>query len=130
MIYVFLNIIALCIALAAAETLHGIFRAAILVPRIGKKVALKVSIVSGSVLAFFVCYYFVPRIGVSDNFQLIGIGLISALFMAGFDIALAKIVLKRPVHKSLNDFNPKSGNYLIIGLALLITYPYLVMLIN
>lgn len=130
MIYVLLNIASLCIALAAAETLHGIIRAAIIVPRIGKKAALKVSIFSGSILAFVVCYYFVPKIGISDSMHLLGIGFILAIFMASFDIALAKIVLKRPVSKSINDFNPRTGNYLIFGLALLIAYPLLVMLVR
>ena len=57
MSYLTLEIVSLCIMLMSVETLHGIARAAILVPRIGKKTALKLSIISGSVLAFIVCYF-------------------------------------------------------------------------
>ena len=130
MTYVILNIVYFCIALAATETLHGIFRAAVLVPRIGKKSALKVSIISGSILAFAVCYIFIPKIGISDNLYLFGIGLVAAIFMASFDVVLAKIILKRPISRSVKDFNPKTGNYLIFGLLLLMTFPIVVMFIK
>jgi hypothetical protein len=127
MLYATLNVLALCIALAAFETLHGIVRAAILVPRVGKKSALRISIFSGSILAFLVCYYFVPKIGSTDTVQLLGVGLVAALFMALFDVSFARVVLKRPLASSLRDFNPATGNYLIYGLLFLIVCPLLVM---
>lgn len=118
---------ALCIALAGAETLHGIFRAAVLVPRIGKKRALKVSIVSGTLLAFVVCYLLVPGIGITESRALMLVGLVLALFMATFDIVLARTVLHLPWGKVLRDFDPRTGNYLAIGLLLLAFMPLVVM---
>lgn len=41
-------ILLLCALLASAETLQGIVRAAVLVPRLGKKTALKISAITGS----------------------------------------------------------------------------------
>lgn len=58
-----LRVLALCVALAGAETLHGIARTVLVVPRIGKERALKLSILTGSALAFGVCYFFVPGLG-------------------------------------------------------------------
>lgn len=124
---VIIRVVALCVALAGVETLHGIFRAAVLVPRIGKRNALKMSIVSGSLLAFGVCCLLVPGLGVGDTVGLLLVGFVLALFMAGFDIALAKIVLKLPWFRILRDFDPRTGNYLSIGLLLLVFLPYLVM---
>ena len=124
---IFLNTLALCIALAGAETIHGVIRAAVIVPQVGKKRALKISIVTGSLLAFIVCFFFVPTIGVTSQFQLLTIGFVAALFMLSFDLLFAKLVLKRSFTKSLKDLNPRTGNYLIFGLALLVTYPLLVM---
>lgn len=121
-----LRLLSLCVALAGVETLHGIFRAAVLVPRIGKRLALRVSIVTGSALAFGVCYLLVPGMGVVDPAGLLGVGVVLALFMAGFDIALGKLVLKLPWSKVLRDFDPRSGNYLLFGLLLLILFPYAV----
>ena len=58
-----LRFAALCVMLAAAETLHGIARTVWLVPRVGKATALKWSVVTGSLLAFGLCWVFVPAIG-------------------------------------------------------------------
>ncbi len=121
------RVVSLCVALAGVETLHGVFRATVLVPRIGKKSALKVSIVTGSALAFGVCYLLVPGIGVIDPAVLFAIGFFLALFMASFDIALGKALLKLPWSRVLRDFDPRSGNYLSLGLLLLILFPYAVM---
>ncbi len=123
----FVRIVALCIALAGVETLHGIFRATVLAPRIGKSRALKLSIVTGSALAFGVCYLLVPGIGVGKPAGLLAIGLVLALFMAGFDIALAKMLLRQPWAKVFRDFDPRTGNYLSFGLLLLVFFPYAVM---
>lgn len=121
---------ALCIALASVETLHGIFRAAVLVPRIGKKQALRVSIVTGSALAFGVCYLLVPGIGIVEPTGLFAIGIVLALFMASFDIALGKFLLKLPWSKVLREFDPRTGNYLSLGLLLLVLFPYAAMQIR
>ena len=120
-----IRILALCVALAGFETLHGIARAALLVPRIGKQRALKVAIVTGSLLAFGVCWWLVPLIGYRGTAQLFGVGLAIALFMASFDIALARWLLHRPWRRVLEDFDPRSGNYLSLGLLLMVTFPYL-----
>jgi hypothetical protein len=125
-----LRVLALCLLLASAETLHGIFRAAVLVPRIGKKAALKVSIVTGSLLAFAVCWFVVPGMGLRGNGPLLGLGVTIALFMASFDVILGKLVLKRPWRKAFTDFDPRTGNYLLFGVLLLATFPWLVMAIN
>jgi len=123
---IIVRVVSLCVVLAGVETLHGIARATILVPRIGKKRALKLSIVTGSILAFGVCYLLIPSIGVKTAIDLFGIGLVLALFMAGFDIALAKLLLRLPWNRVLADFDPRTGNYLSFGLLLLVCFPYLV----
>lgn len=122
-----LRTISLCILLAGMETLHGIFRAVWLVPRTGKKLALKIAIVTGSLLAFAVCYLSVPAFGYTSSAELFRLGLILALFMAGFDIALGKFLLKLPWRKILQDFDPRTGNYLLVGLLSLASFPFLVM---
>ncbi|MBX3661859.1 MAG: hypothetical protein KF804_05360 [Burkholderiales bacterium] len=120
-----LRILSLCVLLAAAETLHGIVRAAVLVPRIGKKPALKVAIVSGSLLAFALCWWRVPPMGVTATLPLFGIGFVLALFMAAFDILLGRWLLKRPWSRAFEDFNPATGNYLVFGILLLVFFPWI-----
>lgn len=125
-----IRIFSLCAALAGTEMLHGIARTVWLAPRIGKERAIRVSIVSGSLLAFAVCFFLVPPIGLRDPLSLLGLGLFVSLFMAGFDVAVGRFLLKFPWPRIFRDFNPASGNYLLIGLLLLVFFPLLVMVIR
>lgn len=122
---IFIRSLALCLALAGAETLHGIARTVLVAPRIGKGRALKLSIFSGTALAFCICYWLVPGIGLSGYFSHWVLGLVLALFMAGFDMALGILLLKRPWATVLADFNPATGNFLLFGLAALVFIPVL-----
>ena len=115
--------IALCILLAGAETLHGIARTLFLVPRIGKKRALKFSIFSGTALAFIICYLQVPGVGLSGLTEHLVLGLVLAGFMACFDLAMNMLLLKRSFLKALEDFDPATGNLLVFGLAALVLIP-------
>lgn len=120
------RVLSLCLALAGAEMLHGIARTTLLAPRVGKARAIRLSIVSGTLLAFAVCYALVPGIGLRGwaAHALLGVGL--AVFMAAFDMAVGRLVLRFPWPRILRDFNPASGNYLSIGLLLLAAIPMLV----
>lgn len=121
-----LRVIALCIALASTETLHGIARTKFLAPRVGKVLAVKLSVVSGVLLAFAVCAFFVPRIGLVGLTPHLLLGLWLAAFMASFDIAIGRLLLRLKWRRILQDFNPASGNYLSLGLTALVFMPALV----
>ena len=70
--------LALCVVLAGVETLHGIARTVLVVPRVGKARALRWSIVSGSLLAFGVCFLLVPGIGLRGLGPHLWLGLVLA----------------------------------------------------
>lgn len=118
--------LAICVVLAGTETLHGIARTVLLVPRVGKEVALKLSIVSGSFLAFVVCYFLVPGVGLSTLAEHLVLGLCLSAFMAAFDLAMGVLLLRRSWSQALQDFNPTRGNLLVFGLAFLVFAPALV----
>ena len=118
--------VALCIVLAGAETLHGIARSMFVVPRLGKERALKLSILSGTALAFGICYLLVPGIGLRGTLPHLALGLVLALFMAGLDLLMGRLVMRRPWSKALADFNPATGNLLVFGLAALVFVPTVV----
>ncbi|MBU2039028.1 MAG: hypothetical protein KKH95_07775 [Gammaproteobacteria bacterium] len=119
-------ILLLCVLLASAETLQGIVRAAVLVPRLGKKTALKISAITGSLLAFLLCAWMIPKTSLNSAADLLLAGVILAAFMALFDVLIGRWVMKLNWEKIGRDFNPANGNYLSIALLLLITYPWLV----
>jgi len=118
-----LRTLALCVALAGTETLHGIARTLFLVRRIGKERALKLSVFSGSALAFGVCYFFVPGMGLTSVASHLYLGIVLAVFMAGFDIAMGRLLLRRNWTKVVADFDPRTGNLLVFGLAFLVVCP-------
>lgn len=122
-----LRILALCVLLACAETLHGIARTILLAPRIGKERALKVSAATGSLLAWVICGWMVPDLGLHTLQHQAQLGLGLAAFMALLDVAMGRWLMRRPWHKIAQDFNPASGNYLVWGLAFLAIAPALVM---
>ncbi|MBF0413905.1 MAG: hypothetical protein HQK70_14510 [Desulfamplus sp.] len=124
---VYIKIISLCIILAGVETLHGITRTIFIAPKIGNKQAKQYSVISGTVLAFVVCYIFVPELDIDVDHQLILLGLTLSGFMAIFDIILAKFVVKQKWQKVMSDFNPAEGNFLLFGLVALVMIPYVVM---
>lgn len=117
------RIASLCVVLAGVEMLHGIARTVWLAPRVGKDLAVKLSIVSGTLLAWGVCYALVPGIGLSGFREHLFLGLGLALFMAAFDVAVGRFIMRFKWPRIWRDFNPASGNYLAIGLALLIFMP-------
>jgi hypothetical protein len=121
-----LRIASLCVALAGAETLHGIVRTVWLARQLGKERAIKVSVVSGTALAFLVCYILVPGIGLQGPRQHLILGAVLAAFMAAFDIAIGKLVMRFSWQRIIRDFSPRSGNYLSFGLAALTLIPVLV----
>jgi len=120
------RVLALAVVLAGAETLHGIARTVLVVPRIGKERAIKLSALTGSALAFGICFLLVPPMGLTGLGQPLALGLFLALFMAAFDIAIGRWLMRKTWHKIWPDFNPATGNYLLWGLLFLCGVPLLV----
>ena len=121
-----IRVVSLCVVLAGAEMLHGITRTVWLVPRLGKERALKLSALTGSVLAFAICWLLVPPLQLQGALAHGLLGLVLAAFMAAFDLAVGRFVMRKAWHKLWPDFNPATGNYLLYGLLFLCVAPLLV----
>lgn len=121
-----IRIVALCVVLACAETLHGIARIKLLIPRIGKERAVKLSALTGTLLAFIICWLLVPGLHLLSPEAHIALGLVLAGFMASFDIAIGRWLMRKAWGKIWPDFNPKTGNYLLYALIALCLIPLLV----
>jgi hypothetical protein len=121
-----LRIVALCVVLAGAETLHGIARITLVIPRIGKERAIKLSALTGTFLAFAICLALVPGIMLRSATDHLLLGFFLAGFMASFDIAIGKWLMRKTWAKIWTDFNPATGNYLLYGLFALCFIPLIV----
>jgi len=122
----FVRFASLCLLLAGTETLHGIARTVWLAPKIGKAWAIKLSVVSGTLLAFGVCYVFVPGVGAAgmDGHLWLGLGLSG--FMTAFDVAIGRLIMRFTWSRIWQDFDPRTGNYLSLGLVGLALIPSIV----
>ena len=114
---------ALCVVLAGAETLHGIARVTLVIPRLGKEKAVKLSAFTGTLLALTICWVLVPGINLQSSTAHLVLGIFLAAFMASFDIAMGKWLMRKPWAKIWPDFNPATGNYLLFGLLALCVIP-------
>ncbi|MGM9515961.1 hypothetical protein ACS5PK_17055 [Roseateles sp. DB2] len=123
-----LRMASLCVLLACAETLHGIARTTLVVPRLGKGRAIKLSALTGTLLAFCICWLRVPGIGLQTAGEHLALGLGLAAFMAVFDMAIGRWVMRKSWAKLWPDFDPRTGNYLLFGLLGLCVIPLLVWL--
>ena len=103
--------------------LHGIARTTLVVPRLGKERAIKLSALTGTLLALGICYLLVPAIGLQSAHAHLLLGLVLAVFMASFDIAIGKWLMRKSWAKIWRDFNPSTGNYLLYGLLALCFIP-------
>lgn len=121
-----IRIVALCVVLAGAETLHGVARTVLVVPKIGKVKAAKLGAITGSVLAFLICLVLVPPIGLVSAGAHLALGAALAVFMAGFDLAIGRFVMRKPWVKLWPDFSPATGNYLSYALLFLASVPLLI----
>lgn len=121
-----LRALALCVVLAGAETLHGIARTVWVVPRLGKVRAIQLSALTGSLLAFGICWWLVPGIALQSAGAHVLLGLGLTAFMACFDIGVGMGVMRKPWAKVLPDFDPRTGNFLLFGLLALACMPLIV----
>lgn len=120
------RIAALCLALASAETLNGIARMTLVAPRIGKRLATRLSVVTGTLLALGICGMLVPGIGLDSSGDHLLLGLWLAAFMAAFDIGVGRLLMRKSWAKIWPDFDPRSGSGLSFGLVALVFIPVLV----
>jgi hypothetical protein len=118
-----LRITALCVVLACAETLHGIARIKLVIPLIGKERAIKLSALTGTLLALAICWVLVPGINLKSPTGHLALGIVLAAFMASFDIAIGRWLMRKSWGNIWPDFNPRTGNYLLYGLLALCFIP-------
>lgn len=95
-------------------------------PHIGKERALKLSALTGSALAFVICWLLVPPMQLQGALSHGLLGLALAIFMAAFDLTIGRFLMHKPWHKLWPDFNPAAGNCLLYGLLFLCVAPLLV----
>ena len=94
----------------ADEVLNGIFRLRYLVRLLGKQTAQAVSVLTGLSLAAAVCIYFAPHWQLRSESGLWAMGVALSAFMAAFDVAVGRWLMRRSWGQITADFDPRGGN--------------------
>lgn len=113
------------ILVAAGETLNGIGRTLFLSRRLGVARAKRISVIPALLICLFICYFYVPVIGISTDGELLRLGISLSAFMLLFDVILGKFILKAKLSIILDDLNIFKGNLLAVGLVLMALCPLL-----
>ena len=110
--------------IAAAETVHGMLRTLLLVPALGDLRARQIGVVSGSLIILVIAFCSIDWIGARGARQLLGVGLLWVVLMAGFEVLVGRL-LGYSWPRIASDINPGQGGFLLVGMAILAMAPFI-----
>jgi hypothetical protein len=114
------------LAIALAETLHGIVRVKLLNRRLGDRRARRVGVFTGSVIILTIGWYVVPWIGLSSATESILVGALWLALMLSFDVAFDRFYLHFSWRRIASDFDVRKGNLLAFGMVVLFFAPLVI----
>jgi hypothetical protein len=118
--------VAIWLAIAAAETLHGIARVRFLNRRLGDRRARQVAVFTGSMIILGIGWFAVPWIAPTSRIDCLAIGALWLGLMLAFDIAIGRLAFRVPWSRIAADFNPAKGGLLGFGMLVLFATPWIV----
>jgi hypothetical protein len=114
------------LVMAVAEVLHGIARVGFLNRRVGDHRARQIGVFTGSAIILFIAWFTVPWIGASSVGQLVSIGAFWLVLMLAFEIGFGRLVFRASWQRIAEDFDPRRGGLLVIGMLIVFDAPILV----
>lgn len=109
--------------IAVAETGNGIFRVAFLSARLGRKKALLVSFLSGSVVILALNWFLLAWLEPKSISDCLIIGMCWAVLMVTYDVMIGRYAFGYSWQRILADFDLRQGNLLSLGIALILLAP-------
>ena len=114
------------LVIIAAEIIHGIARAVLLVPVVGEFRSNQIGVLTGSMIILAVACFGVPWIRASGPRQLLLVGLLWLGLTLAFEILFGRLVLGLPWQRLLADYNILEGGLLPFGMLVLLLSPLMV----
>jgi len=108
----------------ALETIHGILRSILLVPRVGREMSNLIGWPIAAVIVFGVTYLTSHWVGLKSTRALLSLGALWAILTLCFEISIGLLQGMSPT-LILNDINPLSGGLVIYSLLVAFLSPYL-----
>jgi hypothetical protein len=113
------------LAIAAAETVHGILRVRLLNRRLGDRRARQVGVFTGSVIIFALAWSTIVWVGVGSAADCLVVGTLWTTLMLAFDLGLGRFYFGFSWSRLLADLDPRQGGFLGLGLIFLLLSPLL-----
>lgn len=117
-----LRTLAVWLLIVATEVLHGTLRVLLLQPWLGDLRSRQLGVVTGSLLIVGVALLTAPWLRTAGTGRLLGIGLLWAALMIGFEIALGR-TLGYGWQRILADYDPRAGGFMALGIVVLTLAP-------
>ncbi|WP_099237767.1 hypothetical protein [Synechococcus sp. BDU 130192] len=118
------------ILIAFGEIINGNFRVRYLQKKFGRRTGKNISLCSGILLFTLIAYFCLPWIKPQNLLECAGIGLIWVMVMLSLDLYFGRVVFRLPWQKIVDDFNPLKGNFLGIGMLVLLFCPSIIFLLK
>jgi hypothetical protein len=118
-----LRVFAVWLSLMAAETLHGVARAIVLVPYFGDFQSRQIGVFTGSLLIVALVCLFDRWLGAKTLVARLLVGLIWLLLTLLFEFGLGHFVLGYSYERLAEDYNLLEGGLMPLGLVVLLCAP-------
>lgn len=108
--------------IAIAETIHGIARRILLVPRMGQLRSSQIGVLVGSIIILSIAWATIRWIGARTPRELWALGAVWTLFMLGFEFLIG-LAAKVPLDRILADYDLTKGGLMILGMLVMLASP-------
>ncbi|HPF15883.1 MAG: hypothetical protein H6830_07420 [Planctomycetes bacterium] len=112
------------VALILAEVLHGMARAAWLVPHVGLHRSNQIGVFSGSAIVLGVAYLGVPWVAARGNRRWLRVGLLWLVLTLAFEAGFGHFVMGQTWQRLAADYDPAQGGMLGLGMLVLALAPW------
>lgn len=112
------------LAIAVAESVHGIIRRVFVLPVIGELPAHQVGMLVGCLIIFAIACASIRWIGARSTSELLTVGAVWMVLMAAFEVSLG-YAFGYPLSRILQDYNIAEGRLMIIGMVFMLLAPLL-----
>jgi len=120
---VILRALAVWVVLIAAEILHGVVRAALLVPHLGQFRSSQIGVFTGSLIILVISLLLVRWIGATRSSRLLGIGVLWLGLTLAFEILFGHFVAGQSWERLASDYKVFEGGLLPFGMIFLAFSP-------
>lgn len=112
--------------IALFETIQGILRAKLLVPRVGDHRSRQIGVLTGSIIILLITNFTIDWIKPETSTDALIVGTFWFVAMLIFEFTLGHFVFRFPWRWLINEFNFLKGRFLLFGMLLLLFAPYII----